>query len=1191
MARRPRGLWRRLAPCGLVAGLVLGLSGGARHEALACGGNARVTPCSQSVAIAKGNGFVIPYRNVPTSGTVGFTVFANEWGACAPPSGPISISGQVVVNCPGIPPFVGGTFGPIPGSLGANTAGASFNIPGGLFGPGVRSLICTLRVNYTVTFANGNVLTGSGDTAVCLVEESQDLPGEPRLDLSLLTPEIDSRHGTEPFVTSYLLTNNDLDNSWRGTVRIQNETSSRLPGIQVGPPASAVSFSDPEQGDHWPLAFVDDLGDPCLDITQGVDPRDVTIPAIERQITLEPGESRIVDVVSRGFSRCPSGSCNEQIAVAGGQFSNGDDLETCAGAGMVVDNTLPPQYPCDNSGAVLRPDVVPGGVILEASPLPVPGERWQSRLLIDPEIDLFVNDGPLPPLQPEIFGVVDDQLGEYARVDQFAFPGQPIFPDGVRPGDTIVVRGQGQLASPPSDPVQTELRAMDLVGNAPTGFDDLTPFAEVELAADNTATGTRSLAEMLYHMSVRVIEGDGFQEIPIRLQGADWQIVDPVSGRYEFELRLATFPAQAATLSDAVALIVAHDLRGAAVPLGEQFDDCNDNGIPDDVDIASGESVDFNSNGIPDECETQVAIDQTSWLDRGGGFTERFSDIGQLRLVLPEPPEDQPLWVNAVVNGQWLVQNAPIIQINELGAMQPHTIFFPITQGNPGQQIDQLELVLDVSPEPLGQMPLAPPIVVPVNEEPHDIGTFVDADDPFPPAPVPGLGEIIDNPVPAPGVEKKEVRRRLVPGVNEGVDECTPGSAARSLAWLNELYCLGFGEDCDTAQELHDELKGADRMMTNMVSVGTTGAKWVSGINEFIENKAIPADLAKKLKVQDKLGNDSPQELFDDLAKGKDIMGGFFWNTGGGHSITVVGAQKCGDMITIFFNDDLHGENDQGDGKADDGSANSAKLVAQDTDGDGVNDSFRLRGIGGNRWAGYVSICVTPLTQLDALLKWLEGDTTGGGDTEGIGPRLERYLLGDDPTLAELNELKKWSQNSLDIACFLLENLRSTPGIDPDTLARAQEIKDRARDIHLSICLLRDIFRDIGVFDESLANNALFYLFLIATDLAPPITDSLDCDANGFDDRREIELDPSLDANGDGVLDACQDLCPADLTGPGNDGIPDGILDANDFFFYLQLFASGNSRADLTGPDGTPDGIIDANDFFRYLQLFSDGCP
>src|SRR5262249_11447282 len=39
--------------------------------------------------------------------------------------------------------------------------------------------------------------------------------------------------------------------------------------------------------------------------------------------------------------------------------------------------------------------------------------------------------------------------------------------------------------------------------------------------------------------------------------------------------------------------------------------DCNHNGIPDAVDIATGHSRDCNANGIPDECETDSDGDGT----------------------------------------------------------------------------------------------------------------------------------------------------------------------------------------------------------------------------------------------------------------------------------------------------------------------------------------------------------------------------------------------------------------------------------------------------------------------------------------------------------------------------------------------------------------------------------------------------
>ncbi|MBX3365170.1 MAG: zinc-dependent metalloprotease [Phycisphaeraceae bacterium] len=85
---------------------------------------------------------------------------------------------------------------------------------------------------------------------------------------------------------------------------------------------------------------------------------------------------------------------------------------------------------------------------------------------------------------------------------------------------------------------------------------------------------------------------------------------------------------------------------------------------------------------------------------------------------------------------------------------------------------------------------------------------------------------------------------------------------------------------------------------------------------------------------------------------------------------------------------------------------------------------------------------------------------------------------------------------------------------------------------------------------------------------------------------------------------ACASPCPGDLSGSSdaNDpayGVPDGIVDAADFFYFLDQFASGNlAVADLTGSSdpndpayGVPDGVIDAADFFFFLDIFVLGCP
>ncbi len=63
-----------------------------------------------------------------------------------------------------------------------------------------------------------------------------------------------------------------------------------------------------------------------------------------------------------------------------------------------------------------------------------------------------------------------------------------------------------------------------------------------------------------------------------------------------------------------------------------------------------------------------------------------------------------------------------------------------------------------------------------------------------------------------------------------------------------------------------------------------------------------------------------------------------------------------------------------------------------------------------------------------------------------------------------------------------------------------------------------------------------------------------------------------------GFLRLCSPPCIPDING-------DGVVDADDFFAFLSLFASGDLRADINN-----DGVIDADDFFAFLTLFAAGC-
>jgi hypothetical protein len=76
------------------------------------------------------------------------------------------------------------------------------------------------------------------------------------------------------------------------------------------------------------------------------------------------------------------------------------------------------------------------------------------------------------------------------------------------------------------------------------------------------------------------------------------------------------------------------------------------------------------------------------------------------------------------------------------------------------------------------------------------------------------------------------------------------------------------------------------------------------------------------------------------------------------------------------------------------------------------------------------------------------------------------------------------------------------------------------------------------------------------------------------------------------------DLTTGAIAGQPGYGVPNGVLNNDDFFYYLAQFAAGNvAVADLTTGAiagqpgyGVPNGIINNDDFFYYLAIFAAGC-
>ncbi|TVQ62938.1 MAG: hypothetical protein EA378_03750 [Phycisphaerales bacterium] len=71
--------------------------------------------------------------------------------------------------------------------------------------------------------------------------------------------------------------------------------------------------------------------------------------------------------------------------------------------------------------------------------------------------------------------------------------------------------------------------------------------------------------------------------------------------------------------------------------------------------------------------------------------------------------------------------------------------------------------------------------------------------------------------------------------------------------------------------------------------------------------------------------------------------------------------------------------------------------------------------------------------------------------------------------------------------------------------------------------------------------------------------------------------------------------CPADLTGSGGDGVPDGVVDVADLNYYLGLWVAGDLAADVASPASSePDGVVSVSDLHAYIALWLEtqgACP
>lgn len=87
-----------------------------------------------------------------------------------------------------------------------------------------------------------------------------------------------------------------------------------------------------------------------------------------------------------------------------------------------------------------------------------------------------------------------------------------------------------------------------------------------------------------------------------------------------------------------------------------------------------------------------------------------------------------------------------------------------------------------------------------------------------------------------------------------------------------------------------------------------------------------------------------------------------------------------------------------------------------------------------------------------------------------------------------------------------------------------------------------------------------------------------DCDNDSVSDGRELELGTQIDADYDGIPDACA-ACPCDINGMNG-------LSVQDIFDFLGLWFQNAPQADFNGANG-----VTVQDIFDFLACWFAGCP
>ncbi len=291
----------------------------------------------------------------PTMVNVGINLFltcpaTNNCGSVCTNAG-APVTAELAVNLYG--PFPSAASCPPAGPLGAPSATASINTASGtMVLPACTSAGANTPYTVTVsvpvgtpagvycvigtanvTFADGMVLTQSGDTIVCLVDPAPNQPTVPRLGLQLVSEPFPRMAPGDQTVATYRITNNDPNNSVQISAFATSKQGALRP--QGGNEAQGIFAVSSPFGDDFPIMF--NPGSQCVPLPD----HPYTQPeACEPMPLIPPGKSAVINVGIRSYGQCGDGSCSEATLRVEGRFSDGTPAMACAGMSLLVDTSM-----------------------------------------------------------------------------------------------------------------------------------------------------------------------------------------------------------------------------------------------------------------------------------------------------------------------------------------------------------------------------------------------------------------------------------------------------------------------------------------------------------------------------------------------------------------------------------------------------------------------------------------------------------------------------------------------------------------------------------------------------------------------------------------------------------------------------------------------------------------------------------